>query len=293
MDSSSAMTAIKNLATLLVLALLGSGVLGWFLFQTRTENDALRADMQRLGREHAAQLQEKEELMQRSLENQAVKHQQALDTLNAEHEKVLAAMRQDERKRLTAAAKEFSSIFEGNQATLGYINALEDKVKSGQQLSKAEVERLTVITSGLGYLQKQYQKPMQEFKELQDYFEAQAARVVEKPKGNFFKRLFSRSYREAEKEYERNQGAKAAFEQAEGVFSQVYTKAQKAMSAVSLDTDAQIKKLQDYIDQKKQQNADDLSSLFSQARRALRTHQEVLDFEPEPVTVPKTAPPQP
>ncbi|MBK8094819.1 MAG: hypothetical protein IPK32_23345 [Verrucomicrobiaceae bacterium] len=122
-------------------------------------------------------------VMQRSLENQAAKHQLALDALNAEHAQTVAAMRQDERKRLTAAAREFSSIFEGNQATLGYINALEDKVKSGQQLSKAEVERLTVITTGLGYLKKQYQKPMEEFKEPQDCFEAQAAKVVEKPKG--------------------------------------------------------------------------------------------------------------
>ncbi|MBK8091715.1 MAG: hypothetical protein IPK32_06960 [Verrucomicrobiaceae bacterium] len=167
-------------------------------------------------------------------------------------------------------------------------------MKSGQQLSKAEVERLTVITTGLGYLKKQYQKPMEEFKELQDYFEAQAAKVVEKPKGSFFKRLFSKSYREAEKEYERNQGAKQAFEQAQGVFSQVYTKAQKSMAGVSLDADAQIKKLQDYIDDKKQQNADDLSSLFGQARKALRTHQAVLDFEPEAApTLPKTSPPQP
>lgn len=288
------MTAIKNLVALLVISVLGAGVLGWFLFQTRTQNDALRADILRIEAEHDAQLRDKDELMQRSLENQAAKHQLALDALNAEHAQTVAAMRQDERKRLTAAAREFSSIFEGNQATLGYINALEDKVKSGQQLSKAEVERLTVITTGLGYLKKQYQKPMEEFKELQDYFEAQAAKVVEKPKGSFFKRLFSKSYREAEKEYERNQGAKQAFEQAQGVFSQVYTKAQKSMAGVSLDADAQIKKLQDYIDDKKQQNADDLSSLFGQARKALRTHQAVLDFEPEAApTLPKTSPPQP
>lgn len=288
------MTAIKNLVTLLVLALLGSGVLGWFLFQTKAQNDVLHAEMQRLQQQHAAHLQAQEELMQRSLENQAAKHQLALDALNAEHAQTVAAMRQDERKLLSAAAKEFGSIFEGNQATLGYINALEDKVKSGEALSKAEIERLTVITSGLSYLQKQYQKPMQEFKELQDYFEAQAAKVVEKPKGSFFKRLFSKSYREAEKEYERSQGAKQAFEQAEGVFSQVYTKAQRAMSAVSLDADAQIKKLQLYIDDKKQQNTADLTSLLNQARKALRTHQAVLDFEPEaPLPGPGKPPPQP
>jgi type II secretory pathway pseudopilin PulG len=284
------MTAIKNLVTLLVIALLGSGVLGWFLFQTRTDNDALRAQLARLEGEHTEALKQRDEQMQRALENQAAKHQQAIDTINAEHDKAVTAMRQGERQRLAAAAKEFDNIFEGNKATLGYLNSLEDKVKAGQTLAKAEVERLTIITTGLGYLKKQYQKPMQEFKELQDYFEAQAAKVTAKPKGNFFKRLFSKEFREAEKEYERSEGARQAFEQAQGVFIQVYSKAQKAMGNVSLDADAQIKKLQDYLDEKKQQNPEDLSALFSQARKALRTHQEVLDFEPEPGPAPSNKP---
>jgi hypothetical protein len=284
------MTTIKNLGTLLVISLLGSGVLGWFLFQTRSDNDTLRAQLARLEGEHAEALKQRDEQLQRTLENQAAKHQQAIDTINAEHEKAVASMRQGERQRLAAAAKEFSDIFEGNKATLGYLNSLEDKLKAGQTLAKAEVERLSIITTGLSYLKKQYQKPMQEFTELQDYFESQAAKVSEKPKGNFFKRLFSKEFREAEKEYERSEGARQAFEQAQGVFTEVYGKAQKAMGAVSLDADAQIKKLQDYLDDKKQQNPEDLTALFNQARKALRTHQEVLDFEPEPAPGPSTKP---
>jgi type II secretory pathway pseudopilin PulG len=284
------MNAIKNLVTLLVISLLGSGVLGWFLFQTRSDNDALRAQLTLLEGEHAEALKQRDEQLQRALENQAAKHQQAIDTINSEHDKVVAAMRQGERSRLAAAAKEFENIFEGNKATLGYLNSLEDKVKAGQALAKADVERLTIITTGLGYLKKQYQKPMQEFTELQAYFEAQASKVTEKPKGNFFKRMFSKEFREAEKEYERNEGARQAFEQAQGVFTNVYAKAQKAMGAVSLDADAQIKKLQDYLDEKKQQNPDDLSALFNQARKALRTHQEVLDFEPDAPPAPSNKP---
>ncbi|MBL9133333.1 MAG: hypothetical protein JNG86_19130 [Verrucomicrobiaceae bacterium] len=275
------MTAIKNLAALLVLSVLASGVLGWFLFQARTDNDALRVELARIKTEHEAALKVRDDEHQRTLTAQAAQHQKALDLLNQEHDRSVAGMRQDERKRLAAAAKEFENIFEGNKATLGYINTLEDKVKAGQALTKAEVERLTIITTGLGYLKKQYQKPMQEFKELQDYFEAQAAKRVEKPKGNFFKRLFSKDFREAEKEYERSEGARVAFEQAQGVFTEVYSKAQKSMAGVSLDADAQIKKLQDYLDEKRQQNSEDLSSFFNQARKALRTHQDVLDFEPE------------
>ena len=56
----------------------------------------------------------------------------ALSRMLAEHEKAVATMRQGERQRLAAAAKEFDNIFEGNKATLGYLNSLEDKVKAGQ-----------------------------------------------------------------------------------------------------------------------------------------------------------------
>ena len=278
------MTAIKNLVALLVLTVLTSGVLGWFLFQARSDNDAMRLELGRVAAEHLEALRAKDDELQRTLTAQAAQHQKAIDTMNAEHEQSVAGMRQDERKRLAAAAKEFENIFEGNKATLSYINTLEDKVRAGQELSKTDVERLTIITTGLGYLKKQYQKPMQEFTELQAYFEAQASKKLEKPKGNLFKRMFSKDFRAAEKEYERSEGARQAFEQAQGVFTQVYAKAQKSMANVSLDADAQIKKLQDYVDEKRQQKPEDLSSFFDQARKALKTHQEVLDFEPDSPT---------
>ena len=278
------MTAIKNLVALLVLCVLASGVLGWFLFQARSDNDALRVELGRVTAEHLQALKSKDDELQRTLTAEAAQHQKAIDTMNAEHEQSVAGMRQDERKRLAAAAKEFENIFEGNKATLGYLNTLEDKVRAGQELSKTDVERLTIITTGLGYLKKQYQKPMQEFTELQAYFEAQASKKLEKPKGNLFKRMFSKDFRAAEKEYERSEGARQAFEQAQGVFTQVYAKAQRSMANVSLDADAQIKKLQDYIDDKRQQKPEDLRSFFDQARKALKTHQEVLDFEPDSPT---------
>ena len=63
------------------------------------------------------------------------------------------------------------------------------------------------------------------------------------------------------------------------------------MKSVNLDTDALLKKLDDLIQDKKSDNAEDLSSFFNKARQALRTHQEVLDFEPEAVPqVPKIQP---
>lgn len=286
------MTAIKNLTALLVLSFLASGVLGWFLFQSRSDLADLRSGMEQLKTEHAEALKAKEAEFQRTLDAQAAQHQKTITALSNEHEKKIDALRKGERQRLATAAKEFENIFEGNKTTLQYIDLLEDKVKAGQALSKAEVEKLAIITTGLGYLKKQYQKPMQEFQELAAYFEAQANRQIEKPKGGFFKRIFSKEFREREKEYARQEGAKEAFEQAQGKFTTVYASAQKVMSGVNLDADAQIQKLHAYIDDKQQMNAEDLGSFFDKARKALRTHQDVLDFEPEapPLPAPKPQP---
>lgn len=286
------MAAIKNLTALLVLSFLASGVLGWFLFQSHSDLAAARTELELIKADHLEELKAKEAEFQRTLDTQAAQHQKMITALNDEHEKKIDELRSGERKRLAIAAKEFENIFEGNKTTMQYIDLLEDKVKAGQTLSKAEVEKLSIITTGLGYLKKQYQKPMQEFQELASYFDAQASRQIEKPKGGFFKRIFSSNFREAEKQYARQEGAKEAFEQAQSKFSSTYKQAQKVMGSVNLDADAQLQKLHAYIDDKQQMNAQDLSSFFDKARQALRTHQDVLDFEPDaaPLPAPKPQP---
>lgn len=284
------MTALKNLTALLVLSFLASGVLGWFLFQSHSDLAAARHALEALQAEHIEAIAAKDAEFQRTLDAQAAQHQKMITAINDEHEKKIDSLRQGERQRLATAAKEFENIFEGNKMTLQYINLLEDKVKAGQALSKAEVEKLAIITTGLGYLKKQYQKPMQEFQELAAYFEAQASKQVEKPKGGFFKRVFSKDFREQEKEFLRQEGAKEAFEQAQGKFTGVYSSAQKAMAGVNLDADKQIQKLHAYIDDKQQMNTEDLTSFFDKARQALRTHQDVLEFEPDAPLLPLPKP---
>jgi hypothetical protein len=55
------------------------------------------------------------------------------------------------------------------------------------------------------------------------------------------------------------------------------------MAAVGLNGDQYVKKLYALIDDKNQANAEDLTKFFDQARQALRTHQDVLDFQPDKV----------
>lgn len=282
------MNALKILLIALVLAVLGLGYTWW-----QTQN-RLTAELEAARAEHKAALAAKDAELQQTLAAQNDQHQRALQALNDEHDKKIDELRRGQRQQMATAYREFENIFAGNKQTIDYINLLEAKVKGGQELSRMEVEKLGVIATGIGFLQKQYQKPLQEFTELQRYFEEQAAAHAEKPSSNFgfFKRMFSKSFREAEKEYYREEGARRAFEQAQGKFQSVYAAAQRSMRGVNLDAEAQAKKLYDLIEDKKQANAEDLSKFFDNARKALRTHQDVLDFQPEalPPQVPRVQP---
>jgi hypothetical protein len=267
----------RNLAVTLVFLALGYGI--WHF---HSDAGRLMVEMDQLKAAHTLALETKDQELQRSLGAQNEQHQKAIQALNDDHDQKLNELRQDQRNQIASAYKEFENIFAGNKKTLDYINLLEGKVKAGQALSKIEVEKLAVITSGISFLQKQYQKPLQEFTALQDYFNDVAKRPNEKPKSNFgfFKRLFSKDFREAEKEFYREEGAQRAFSEAQDKFSAVYASAQNSMRSVNIDAEAQLKKLDAFIQDKQTANAEDLTRFFDQAREALQTHQNVLDFEP-------------
>lgn len=274
----------------LVLVFLG---LSYGIWHYHSDAGRLRQEMDQVKASHELALQAKDEEMQRTLSAQNAQHQKALQAVNDEHDKKLGELRSEQRQQMARAYKEFENIFTGNKQTLDYIAALEAKMKAGQTLSKIELEKMVIIANGVSFLQKQYQKPLQEFAALQDYFEDVAKRPNEKPttRFGFFKRIFSKNFREAEKEHLREEGARRAFEEAQGKFDGVYASAQNSMKAVNLDTNALLKKLDDVILAKQDANAEDLSAEFAKARSALRTHQEILDFDPEvPTQAPKVQP---
>lgn len=278
------MNALKITAAILALIAAGLGFGMW------KQNGTQQAELESLKARNAAALASKHEEMQSALAAQADQHQQAIQQLNADYDKKLTELQQSQRNQVASAYKEFESIFDGNKKTIDYINLLEDKVKAGQTISKAEVERLAIITTGISYLQKQYQKPLEQFSELASYFEKQSALQPEKPKGSFFRRVFSKEYKEAERQFNREEGMKQAYEQAQSKFTTVYSSAQKQMASVNIDADTQVKKLYALIDDKQQATKEDLGSFFDQARKALKTHQDVLKFEPENLPTPLPSP---
>ncbi len=285
------MNSVPLLRALLAVALLGAGGMGYWFQQTiQSQKKTLAAAMD----EHHRQLDDLVAKHDAALTAEQERHSAELKRVGEEHEKAIDSIRKDQQRQMTSALKEFDSIFDGNRKTIDYINAMEAKVKSGQLVSKLELEKLAIIATGLSYLQKEYQKPFTEFKELEKYFSRQSASLPAKgaetpQRFGFFKRLVSKEYREAERQQLRDQGAREAFEAAQVKFTSAYASAQRQMAAVSVNAEGFTKKLYDLMAQKAEANKEDLGQFFEQARKALRTHQNVLDFQPpqQPEASPK------
>lgn len=278
-EDESGMNQVRALYALLFLTLGGLGAWVWKLHEKEaTTAEALRkADTER-----AVALAARDQEHQQAVREQAVKHQEDFKKLNADFEKRMEELRRQERARLAKAYEQFSSILDGDKKTMDYINLIEQKVKAGREMSKAEAEQLAVIATGLAYLQRQYAKPFEEFGELEAYLQKRASALIESPsmRNAFWKRLFSREFREKEREFYRNEGERRGFQEAQAKFGEAYASAQKRMEDISLDLEKTVAKLNDVIEQK-QAAAPDLGEFFSQARKALNAHQKLLEFEPE------------
>ncbi len=284
------MNQIRALWALLILVLGGMGAVAWKINDKKVEAEqSLKKAKTELLVAEAKKDREHEQV----LSAQAAQHQTEMVKLNEEFERKLDDLRKEQRTKMAQAYEQFSGILEGDRKTLDYLDLIEQKVKAGKAVSKGEAEKLAVIATGLTYLQKQYQKPFQEFGELQSYLEKRASSNIESPnmKNAFWKRMFSREFREKEREYYRTEGERRGFQEANDQFTAAYAAAQKKMAAVNIDGERIITNLNNLI-QEKQTDPQEMAEFFQQARKALSAHQKVLDYEPE-VIKPMTQDPRP
>ncbi|WP_265592921.1 hypothetical protein [Verrucomicrobium sp. BvORR034] len=271
------MNQFRALFMVMLVAVAGMGAWVW---QTKEKLWLAQDSLQQAEAIKMSELKAQADRHRVELAARSKEHDEAILAINADWEGRLDNLRKEERQRMSGAFEQFGDILDGSKKTLDYINALEQKVKAGQEISKAENQRLAVIATGLGYLQKQYQKPFQEFTELEAYLSKRASASVETPdmKNAFWKRMFSREFREQEREFYRTEGERRGFQEASAKFNSAYKAAQKQMGAVDLNF---TKALHDLNTAVKEQKTEDLSTFFAQARKALSTHQKLLEFEPE------------
>jgi hypothetical protein len=274
------MNQFRALFMVMVLAVAGMGAWVW---QTKEKLWAAEESLYRAEEIKSDELKALATRHEVEVEGRRAEHEAAMQALNADWEGRADLMRKEERQRMASAFEQFGDILDGNKKTLDYINALEQKVKAGQNVPKKDTDKLAVIATALSHLQRQYKKPFQEFTELEMYLSKRAQASVETPdmKNAFWKRTFSREFREQEREFYRTEGERRGFQEANAKFSSAYKAAQKQMSAVDLDFGKAIQSLEKLGKEAPAEKPEDLSGFFEQARKALSTHQKLLEFEPE------------
>ncbi len=271
-------TGVIVLSLLLLLALGACGAIGYFwsidkgkLMSQENQLRSLQSDLIAL---EAANADLGGQLEDQRSENERVRN---------EWDTQVAQLKKDHREQMESTYAQMDNIIHDSRKTLEYIARVERKLKAGQAISKDEARQLAAIGTGLTFLHKQYEKPIEEFRELEKFLADQlnvAAVVPPTQRGQFFKRMFSKDYREHEQEYFRDQGKRDAFERSRTKVTEAYSRAQAQMKQLSVQSTEYLDQLQAIVDSNNA-NAADIEDFFEQSREILQIHDRIMSLEPD------------
>ena len=239
----------------------------------------------------------------REAQRAQTEHEAELKRLKAEAEQQVKSVQQASDERLSqgmaSVAKVLDEVVNDSSAATGYLKQLEGKVRNGQALQAAEVDKLRGMASGLAYLTQQYQKPLDEFKELDAYVTSQLQlppTTTPEEKGRIFRRLFSPAYREQQKnqlaELQQDQGRRDALTAMQTKVVESYNRAQQQMAAVDVDQKKYLASLEAIISGK-QADAKAMESFFEVSGKILEIHKRMMTIEPPAPDTVTNQPPRP
>ena len=269
---------IVLLLLLLFCAVGACGALGYFWSQDKSKLLVQDGDLQGL-REEMVIAKNKMADYTAQMEDQRVENER----IRSDWDKQVAQMKQEHREQMQKTYAQMDNIIHDSRKTLEYIDRVERKLKSGQQLSKEESQQLMAIGNGLTFLHKQYEKPIEEFRELEKFLTEQlnvASVVPPTQRGAFFKRMLSKGYREHEQEYFRDQGKRDAFERSRDKVTEAYARAQAQMKQLSVQGGEYLQQLQAVVDSNDAQESD-IDAFFDQSKEILQIHDRIMSLEPD------------
>ncbi|CAN5287214.1 hypothetical protein BH23VER1_BH23VER1_37670 [soil metagenome] len=258
-------------------------------FQLLKEKNATAAALKQAENQLALTQQTADEKEAEIVDLQA-RHTEDLNAAEARLLEQIDTLKARQSQRLADAYSQFNTIIgEDNDQAATYIARLESRLRDGQEVTDAELEKLAAIGSGLNVLQHQYQRPMGEFKALESYLAGKASAQPDAPDMRFaaLKRVFSKRFRDEVKGYQQNVGRLQAYQDAYTQYSQAYDRAQAGMHALGSELQKQTARLYDLIGTKKA-SIDDLEGFFSTTRKTIGIHRDLLEFDPvvEEPTIP-------
>lgn len=276
-DNRSIMGERNFLAAFLIAGAVAVGFALWAVQLLKQKNlvgnELLKArtELEQVRRDGSEQIEALEAAHREELVAAEDRFQERIDELKAR-----------QAQRISEAYAQFNSLVGESNDAVAYIGEIEAKLRMGQEADSAEIEKLGAIASALAVLGEQYRKPLAEFQALGNYFAERAAAEPDAPdtRLGFFKRIFSRNFREQERAYREDLVKQQAYQEVLAQFNEAYRKAQTKLDALGDDLARQAARVYALVDEK-EVAYDDLEEFFQTSRRALDIHQQMLEFEPE------------
>jgi hypothetical protein len=283
---------------MLLMVMAAAGYFGWRSVTVERENQQLNDEVDRL----TAELDDQNQRATRDKAQLAAEHQE-VERLQADMAKAQAQWAEREkdwqrrdaehRQRLQRSFEALASVVNDSGSVLDYLKEMEAKVKKGQNLGKEEVDELKLIGKGLAFLQSQYERPLEEFKKLEESIgkELETSAPVATPSDGaaptlFLRSLFDWKFREKQKEEKaamlKEQGRREALEGTQQELAQRYSKAQREMAAVRKQFGQHLQKL-DALVSNETANAAEMASFFEVSAEVIKIHQRAMNMHVEPV----------
>ena len=208
--------------------------------------------------------------------------QREIQRVNEDWSQQLTAEKKKAQEKLARIYEEVNQIVYSSEDTLKYIDSLESKLHQGKSLSETDVEKLEMLGAGLAYVQKQYAKPIHEFKELDSFLAAQldATAVPPKERYGLFQRMFGRGYREAVADYHKDEGRREAYGTTREKVLVAYASAQRQMASLASSQSKHLQDLQSVISGN-EARAEDLDNFFKNSRKIIDVHQSIMRLQDE------------
>ncbi len=307
--------ALIVMSLLLVLIV---GAAGWLGLQwSSTKARALQAEQSLLS---VGQRLSEMEIQNSELSAQLADKQTEIERLRQEWTSQVAQLETEHKEQMQRTYARMNQIVYDSKETLTYIEDIESRLRSGEQISREQAAELASVANGLALLKEKYKKPMAEFRELDQYFKRQLSTLStsssptsyavatpvrtggEDPRetAGLFKKIFQNKKFQAERDaYLEEKGKERGIAQgvaegrAQGIEvgkREALTQAQQVVRNAYARAQRQMGELSidmdryvvqlERLSQQEGANAAEIEAFFETSKQILQIHTEVMGTEP-------------
>lgn len=271
---------IVILSILVIVAAVAAAVLGRFWSMEQSKTLTLEQQIDAVTRQISTLETKNAELSSLLADKQA-----ETDRMREEWTRQVENLEERHKEQLQRTYAQMNEIVYDSRETLSYIGDIETRLRDGQELDEAEAARLSNVVNGLVFLHEQYKKPLNEFRELDRYFNEQLAGLPDdavdpKETTPLVKRIFqNRKFKEERAEFFESEGRRSALTEAKQVVQEAYVSAQRQMASVSLDINEYLADLESVIESN-EKSAEDVDEFFAKSKKILEIHDRIMNIEP-------------